>query len=67
MVASTALATSRRERDEAQEFVETILARRASGPGRASRTPTRPGSADGLTRPDFGRSGGDAVLGVSAR
>jgi hypothetical protein len=31
MVASTALATSRQEREEAQQFIETILARRASG------------------------------------
>ena len=31
MVASTALAASRQEREEAQQFIETMLARRASG------------------------------------
>jgi len=31
MVASTALAASRLEREEAQQFIKTMLARRASG------------------------------------
>ena len=31
MVASTALAASRREREEAQRFIETMLAHRRSG------------------------------------
>ena len=35
MVASTALAAGRRERDEAQEFVDSVLARRARRAGAA--------------------------------
>ena len=31
MVASTALAASRQEREETQQFIKTMLARRASG------------------------------------
>ena len=41
MVASTALTASRQEREEAQQFIETILARRASG----NVTPTSPAAA----------------------
>ena len=35
MVASTALAAGRRERDETQEFIDTVLARRARRAGAA--------------------------------
>jgi hypothetical protein len=35
MVASTALAAGRRERDETQEFVDSVLARRARRAGAA--------------------------------
>jgi hypothetical protein len=35
MVASTALAAGRRERDETQEFVDSVLARRARRAGTA--------------------------------
>jgi hypothetical protein len=35
MVASTVLAASRRERDETQEFVDSVLARRARRAGAA--------------------------------
>jgi len=35
MVASTALAAGRRERDEAREFVDSVLARRARRAGAA--------------------------------
>ena len=36
MVASTNLAAGRRERDEAQEFIDTLIARRARRAGAAS-------------------------------
>ena len=36
MVASTAISTTRRERDEVQEYVETLIARRSSRAGHAS-------------------------------
>ena len=38
MVASTRLAAGRRERDEAQEFIDTLIARRARRAGAASST-----------------------------
>ena len=38
MVASTALAAGRQERDETQEYVESVLARRARRTGPGSRT-----------------------------
>jgi len=38
MVASTALAARRRERDETQEFIETLIARRARRAGAAPPT-----------------------------
>jgi hypothetical protein len=40
MVASTALAASRRERDETQDYVDSVLARRARRAGAA--TPSLP-------------------------
>ena len=38
MVASTAIATTRRERDEVQEYVDTLIARRSRRVGPASPT-----------------------------
>ncbi len=38
MVASTALAAGRRERDETQEFIDSVLARRARRAGAAPPT-----------------------------
>ena len=43
MVASTAITANRRERDEVQEFVDTLIARRSSRAGAAS--PTLPVAA----------------------
>ena len=39
MVATTALAAGRRERDETQEFVDSVLARRARRAGAAPPSP----------------------------
>ena len=38
MVASTAISTTRRERDEVQEYVDTLIARRSRRAGPASPT-----------------------------